>query len=134
LRADSSLVLIPVHLTTAGGTSVTGLEKEDFVLFEDGGKRTITHFAQDDAPVSAGVLLDIGNSMKNKIGKASRAATEFFKFANPEDEFFLVEFNGRARLRVPFTRNWLEISRDIASAKPSGMTAMLDGIHPKNGG
>ena len=129
LRVDSSLVLIPVHVTTAAGASVTGLKREDFVLFEDGVKQTITHFAQGDAPVSAGLLLDTSGSMKNKMAKASEAATEFFKFANPEDEFFLVEFNGRASLKVPFTRDWSEIAADIAGARPSGMTAMLDGIH-----
>ncbi len=63
------------------------------------------------------------------MAKASEAATEFFKFANPEDEFFLVEFNGRARLSVPFTRDWAGIASEIAAARPSGMTAMLDGIH-----
>ena len=83
LRVNSSLVLIPVHGTTAGGASVTGLKKEDFVLFEDGVRQTITHFAQGDAPVSAGLLLDTSGSMKNKMAKASEAATEFFKFANP---------------------------------------------------
>jgi VWFA-related protein len=129
VRVDSSLVLIPVQVTTASGTSVTGLHKDDFELFEDGVRQTITHFAQDDAPVSAGVLLDISGSMKNKMAKAAEAATEFFKFANPEDEFFLVEFNSRARLAAPFTRDWEGIASQIASAKPSGMTAMLDGIH-----
>jgi VWFA-related protein len=108
---------------------VTSLRKEDFELFEDGVKQTITHFAQDDAPLSAGVLLDVSGSMRNKMAKASEAASEFFKFANPEDEFFLVEFNGRARLAVPFTREWSGIASQIAAAKPSGMTAMLDGIH-----
>jgi Ca-activated chloride channel family protein len=129
MRVDSSLVLIPVHVTTTGGASVTGLRKENFELFEDGVKQTITHFAQDDAPVSAGVLLDVSGSMRNKMAKASEAATEFFKFANPEDEFFLVEFNGRARLTVPFTLDWPHIADRIAAVKPSGMTAMLDGIH-----
>src|SRR5208282_5619037 len=93
LHVNSSLVLVPVHVTTMAGASVTGLKKEDFVLFEDGVQQRITQFAQDDAPVSAGVLLDISGSMKNKMAKASEAAEEFFKFANPEDEFFLVEFN-----------------------------------------
>jgi Ca-activated chloride channel family protein len=129
LRINSSLVLIPVHVTTDFGNSVTGLKKDDFALFEDGVPQTITHFAQDDAPVSVGVLLDVSGSMKNKMAKASEAATEFFKLANPEDEFFLVEFNSRARLHVPFTRDWAGIASEIASAKPSGMTAMLDGIH-----
>jgi len=50
VRIDSSLVLIPVHVTAASGASVTDLKKEDFALFEDGVRQTITHFAKDDAP------------------------------------------------------------------------------------
>jgi len=129
LRVDSSLVLVPVHVTTATGASVTSLKKEDFVIFEDGIEQSITHFAQDDAPISAGVLLDVSGSMKNKMLKTSEAASELFKFANPEDEFFLIEFNGRPKLKVPFTRDFEEISREIARVRPSGLTALLDAIH-----
>src|SRR5262245_52901832 len=88
LRIDSSLVLVPVHVITNSGASVTGLKKEDFELFEDGKPQTITHFSQGDAPVSAGLLLDVSSSMKNKMAKVAEAATEFFKFANADDEFF----------------------------------------------
>jgi VWFA-related protein len=129
LRTNSSLVLIPVHVTTPEGATITSLTKEDFQLFEDGVQQPITHFAKDDAPVSAGLLLDVSSSMKNKMHKAAEAATEFFKFANPEDEFFLVEFNSKAKLKVPFTREWGDISDEIAGARTSGMTAMLDAIH-----
>ncbi len=129
LRVNASLVLIPVHVITASGASVTDLKKENFVISEDGVRQTITHFAQDDAPVSAGVLLDISGSMQNKMGKASEAAGEFFKFANPEDEFFLIEFNGRPKLKVLFTQDWAEICRQIGRAKASGLTALLDAIH-----
>ena len=122
-------MLIPVHVTAASGASVTDLKKEDFALFEDGVRQTITHFAKDDAPVSAGLLLDVSGSMKDKMAKASEAAAEIFQFANPEDEFFLIEFNGRAKLTIPFTRDWSEISREIKKAKTSGMTALLDAIH-----
>jgi Ca-activated chloride channel homolog len=128
VRVDSSLVLIPVHVVTSDGATVTDLRKEDFELFEDGVQQTITHFTRDDAPISAGVILDVSGSMRNKMAKASEAAAEFFKFANSEDEFFLVEFNGRARLTVPFTLDWSSIYAEIAGAKASGMTAMLDGI------
>ena len=129
LRVNSSLVLIPVHVTTVTGSPVTNLKKENFALYEDGVPQTITQFAQDDAPVSVGVLLDTSGSMKNKMAKVSAAATEFFRFANPEDEFFLIEFNGRPKLKVPFTQEWLEISREIDRARPFGLTALVDALH-----
>jgi Ca-activated chloride channel family protein len=129
VRVSSSLVLIPVHVTTVSGSPVTTLKKENFALFEDGVPQTITQFAQDDAPVSVGVLLDTSSSMKNKMPRVSAAATEFFRFANPDDEFFLVEFNGRAKLTVPFTHEWHDLAREIERAKPYGLTALMDAIH-----
>lgn len=129
MRINTSLVLIPVHVTSPEGVTVTGLHKDDFNLFEDGVRQTITHFVQDDAPISAGVLLDISGSMKNKMAKTCAAATAFFQSANPEDEFFLVEFNARAKVKIPFTHDWSEIAGEIGRAKTSGLTALLDAIH-----
>ena len=129
LRVNSSLVLIPVHVTTVFGAPVNDLKKENFALFEDGVPQTITHFAQDDAPVSVGMLLDTSGSMKNKMPRVSAAAGEFFRFANPEDEFFLIEFSGRPKLKVPFTREWHDITREIERARPYGLTALVDAIH-----
>ncbi|MEO8367724.1 MAG: VWA domain-containing protein [Candidatus Solibacter sp.] len=129
VRVDSSLVLIPVHVTEITGAPVVGLKQEDFALYEDGVRQTITHFSQDDAPISAGVLLDISGSMKKKMAKASAAVSAFFKSANPEDEFFLVEFNGRPKLTVPFTRDSKLIADEIAQARASGLTALLDAVH-----
>lgn len=129
LRIDSWLVQIPVHVTTAYGTSITDLAKEDFQIFEDDVEQPITHFSQDDAPVSVGLLFDASGSMQNKIRKASEAAAAFFKTANPEDEFFLIEFNERAKLTIPLTSDADEISKRIARTRPFGRTALLDAIH-----
>jgi len=129
VRVDSSLVLIPVHVTAITGAPVVGLTREDFALYEDGVRQTITHFTQDDAPISAGVLLDISGSMRKKMARASLAATAFFQTASPEDEFFLVEFNGRPKLTVPFTHDWQQIADEISKAKASGLTALLDAVY-----
>ena len=69
MRVDSSLVLVPVHVTTSMGAAVTDLRRENFQLFEDNGVQTITHFAKDDATLSIGILLDASGSMRNKTGK-----------------------------------------------------------------
>ena len=41
--------------------------------------------------------------MTDKIDKSRLAAVQFFRTANPQDEFFLVNFNDRAQLVSPFT-------------------------------
>lgn len=129
LRVDVPLILTPVHVTTALGTTVTDLRKENFRIFEDGVEQTVTNFAMEDAPISIGMLFDSSGSMHTKIRKSSEAAAAFFKVANPEDEFFLVEFNDRPKLSVPFTRDSDEIYQRISHVRAMGRTSLLDAIH-----
>jgi Ca-activated chloride channel family protein len=129
LRVSASLVQIPVHVTTAAGSSVTTLRQENFQLVEDGVEQKITHFALDDAPVSIGLLFDVSGSMQNKMRQATEAAAAFFKTANAEDEFFLVEFSERPKLLVPFTPDSDEVYQRIVRTHPFGRTSLLDAIH-----
>jgi Ca-activated chloride channel homolog len=129
LRVDSSLVLVPVHVTNAAGGTVTGISRESFRLMEDNVEQKITNFFTEDAPVSIGLLFDASGSMRPKMRKAAEAAAAFFRVANPADEFFLVEFNDRARLTVPFTQNADEVYSEIARTKPMGRTTLIDAVY-----
>jgi VWFA-related protein len=129
LRVDTSLVLIPVHVTTPLGVSVTDLSKANFRVFEDNIEQPITHFAKDDAPLSIGLVFDASASMHNKLRKSSEAAAAFFKTANSDDEFFLVEFNERPHLRIPFTFDSEALYKHIVHTRTMGRTSLLDAIH-----
>ncbi|HEX4595314.1 MAG TPA: VWA domain-containing protein [Bryobacteraceae bacterium] len=128
LRVDVPLVLIPVHVTNPAGVSVPGLKKENFRLFEDDVEQKIVHFSNEDAPLSIGLLFDASGSMENKIKKSWEAAAEFFKTANSDDEFFLVQFSDRPKLLLPFTQDTDEVYQRIARVRPFGRTALLDAI------
>jgi VWFA-related protein len=78
--------------------------------------------------LSVGLVFDISGSMGNKLHKSRQAAGQFFKTANPEDEFFLVQFNERPELTVPFTTNTEEI-QNMAFTQAKGRTALLDGVY-----
>ena len=123
------LVQIPVHVTNQLGTSVLDLKQENFKIFEDKAEQKIVSFVSEDAPVSIGLLFDLSASMKLKMRKASDSAVELLKRANPEDEFFLIEFNDRPKLVVPFTREVADIQAELSMARPKGQTSLLDAIH-----
>src|ERR1041385_3667081 len=129
LRVDTSLVLIPAQVTTHEGAPITDLKRNDFRIYEDGAEQQITYFATDDAPISIGLLFDSSGSMRNKKRNSSEAASAFFKTANSEDEFFLIEFDERPRLAVPFTKDIELLSHEINHARPYGRTALFDAIH-----
>ncbi|HLI82317.1 MAG TPA: VWA domain-containing protein [Bryobacteraceae bacterium] len=129
LRVDSALVLIPAHVSHAWGDPVTGLTAGSFHVFEDDVEQTVASFSSEDAPVSIGLLFDASGSMRNKMDKACEAAAAFFRTANADDEFFLVEFAGRVKISVPLTYNANELYERITHIKPSGQTPLFDAIH-----
>jgi VWFA-related protein len=128
LRVDTNLVLVPVTVCDPMNRPVTGLEKEHFKVFDDHVEQTVTHFAMDDEPVAVGLVFDISGSMGPKLRLSRMAAATFFKTANPEDEFFLVEFNDTPKMVVPLTQNVEEIQNQLTFAQSKGRTALLDAI------
>jgi hypothetical protein len=63
------------------------------------------HLSSEDTPLSIGIVFDTSGSMGAKLSRSLQAASQFLKTANPEDEFFLVEFNDCPDLVVGFTPN-----------------------------
>src|SRR5262245_54755706 len=103
LRVDTTLILVPVTVNDPINRPVSGLEKENFRLYDDNAEQEITHFAMDDEPVAVGLVFDTSGSMGDKLQRSRMAASQFFRISNPEDEFFLVEFDDAPYLRVGLT-------------------------------
>jgi Ca-activated chloride channel family protein len=129
ITVTKTMVQINVTVTTPLNQVVTGMDKEHFRLFEDKTEQQIESFTSEEAPLSVGLVFDMSGSMNNKLHKSRQAAAQFFKTANPEDEFFLVQFNERPELTVPFTTNTEEIQNRMAFTQAKGRTALLDGVY-----
>lgn len=129
LRIDTNLVLIPVTVTTPMNQFVTGMDKENFRLFEDKVEQEVSYFASFDAPLSVGLVFDASGSMGQKLAKSRQAASQFFKTANPEDEFFLIQFNDRPQMVVDYTRDTEEIMTRLTFTQAKGRTSLLDGMY-----
>ena len=129
IRIDSTLVLIPVAVTDPMSRFVTGLDKENFKVYEDKVEQEIAQFSSEDAPLSIGIVFDTSGSMGAKLQKSRQAVAQFMKTANPEDEFFLIQFNDRPELIVPFTPDTEEIQNRLTFIQSKGRTALLDGVY-----
>src|SRR5215469_3890268 len=129
IRVDTSLVLIPVSVNDPLNRPVTGLDKDNFRLFDDRVEQTITQFAMDDEPVAVGLVFDTSGSMGDKLKTSRLAARQFFNTSSPEeDEFFLVEFDNSPRLEVQLTKDTGTIEAQLTFSKSHGSTALLDAI------
>ena len=123
------MVLIPVAVTDPMSRFVTGLDKENFKIYEDKVEQQIAQFSSEDAPLSVGIVFDTSGSMGAKLQKSRQAVTQFMKTANPEDEFFLIQFNDRPEMVVPFTPDTEEVQNRLTFIESKGRTALLDGVY-----
>jgi Ca-activated chloride channel family protein len=129
IHMDVDLALINVTVTDPYNRLVTGLEPDNFRVLEDNIEQEVVTFSAEDVPISIGVIFDFSGSMANKVAKAREAAVQFFKTANPQDEFFLVSFNERAELASSFTNSVEDLQSRLMLTAPKGRTALLDAIY-----
>jgi len=129
IRVDVNLVLVPLTVTDPMNRLVTGLDKENFFLFENNSPQTIKTFSSEDAPVSIGVIFDLSGSMSNKVVRSRESIVQFLKTANPQDEFFVIGFNDRPELIEDFTSSVDDIEGRLEMVKPGHRTALLDAIY-----
>jgi len=129
IRMNVDLVLVPVTVTDPMNRLVTGLEQEDFKIYENNSQQKITSFVSEDAPVSIGIIFDLSGSMTSKLVRAKDSILQFIKTANPEDEFFVIGFNDRPELIEDFTSSTDDIEARLANIRSGHRTALLDAIY-----
>jgi VWFA-related protein len=128
----SNVLTVPVTVTVvdANGRLITGLTQQDFEVFEDGTRQTVTTFTSERVAVSLGVLLDVSDSMRGqKIADAGMAVEHFVgDLLRGEDEAFIGLFNHRARLASPWTRPPSVLRDRLSDVTPTGGTAIYDAV------
>ena len=129
IRTEVEMALVNVTVTDPYNRLVTGLEKENFRVYEDGIEQEVVAFSSEDVPISIGVIYDSSGSMADKVDKERQAAVQFLKTANPRDEFFLVSFNDEAKLTSRFTSDVEDLQNSMLYTTAKGRTALLDGIY-----
>lgn len=129
IRLNTDMVLVPVTVTDPLNRLVTGLEENDFQVYENNGEQKITSFASEDAPVSIGIIFDLSGSMTSKLVRAKESILQFIKTANPQDEFFVIGFNDRPELIEDFTTSVDDIEARLATVHAGHRTALLDAIY-----
>jgi VWFA-related protein len=125
-----ALVNVTATVTDDNGRFVSGLGKDDFVVYEDGVPQEISQFSSARVPVSLGILLDTSGSMTADKMEAARAAIDRFIYdlLDKDDELFFVEFADTARVAQAWTTDRELISRAVRRVRAGGGTALYDAV------
>ncbi len=130
LRSSVELTVVTATVRDTDGRLITGLPREDFEIFEDGDRQSISQFTNERVPVGLGLLLDVSDSMFGRRIVDARGAVERFllELLQPADAFFVMAFNHEPRVLTPWTNDPSTVRDALAAIKPWGGTAIYDAI------
>ena len=92
-RAGVDAVLLSVTVTDGESRLVTGITKEEFVVYEDGVQQEINFFTRTQVPIALAILIDTSGSMDEKMSTAQEAAIGFVRRLRPEDRAEIIDFD-----------------------------------------
>ena len=129
-RTGVELINVTATVTDTRGRFVPWLDKDDFLVYEDGERQTVSHFSNERVPVSLGIVLDTSGSMEGeKMGAARDALDRFlYDLLGPEDEIFIYRFSYQPTLVHGWTTDRDSLSRAMRSIRPRGGTALYDAV------
>jgi len=106
IKTDVDLVTIDALVLQKNTSRVVGsLKQEDFLVSEDGSRQTITHFSQDNLPLSVVLLIDRGGCLDPFGQEVRRAANDALSRLKPTDEVAVMTYHDTVELQQGFTRD-----------------------------
>ena len=132
IRSEARLVLLDASVTNHEGGYVSGLAQSAFSIFENGKLQQITVFANEDRPVTVGIIVDESYSMTPKRNDILSAAETFIQASNPYDEMFVLNFNDTVKHglppQIPFSDDIRQLRSALQRGLPQGKTALYDAV------
>jgi VWFA-related protein len=132
LKLNSNMVILSATVLDRHNALVSGLDKNDFTIYEDHLLQPIKYFSHKDIPVTVGVVVDNSGSMGPKRNDVIAAALAFARSSNPQDQMFVVNFNDRVSFGlpagIPFTDRIDQLQTALSAIHTIGQTALYDGI------
>lgn len=132
IEINTDLVVVHASVQNDKKAFISGLEKENFQVFEDGILQQIDTFHHEDVSVTVGLVVDNSGSMRTRRTEVIAAGLAFARSSNPRDQIFVVNFNERVSFGLPpdtlFTDNVVQLETALSKNVTNGMTALYDGL------
>jgi Ca-activated chloride channel family protein len=128
LKVDVKLVNVFVTVTDAHGSPVASLQKESFLLKEDGKEQKISIFSRESAlPLSIVLAIDTSLSTKKDLPLEQAASHKFaHAILRPQDGLAVYQFSEEVTQVVPFTSDLSKIDAGIDHLRNGAATALFD--------
>ena len=129
-RFRGGIDLVSLSVTVNDGTKyVTDLKQDEFEVYEDGIKQSVSFFSKAQQPIALAILLDTSASMDQRLEIAQEAAIGFARRIRPEDVMEVIDFDSQVRILQTFTNNVGDLEKAIRSTSVNGSTSLYNAIY-----
>lgn len=132
INVSVDMVVLHATVKNSRGVLVSGLNKDDFQVYEDGVLQQVKFFSHEDIPVTVGLVVDNSGSMKTKRSEVISAALAFARSSNSDDQVFVTNFNEYVSFglppHMPFTDEAAPLRVALSKIDANGMTALYDAV------
>src|SRR5271156_33679 len=131
VKVDVKLVNVFVTVTDEHGTPVANLQKENFLLNEDGKEQKIAIFDKESAlPLSIVLAVDTSLSTRKDLPLELLSARKFaHTIVRPQDGLAVYKFSEEVSQMVPFTSDLKRIDAGIERMRNGSATALYDAVY-----
>ena len=108
VRVDAQVV--------SNGRPVTGLTKDDFVIYDEGAPQPLVYFGHEEEPITVLLLLDVSGSMKRYLEQMGKTARQALGQLKGQDRAGVMVFSKGTQLFHAFSNRFPEAAREIEVA------------------
>lgn len=132
LRVRTDEVLLPVSVRDWSGMSINGLNRDDFIVYDEGMRQEIRSFNRQRVAANIVLLLDASGSVFQQMRFIREAAKGFIEALLPEDKVCVMQFADKVEL----LQDWTPAAQAAALEKaldwryhPGESTTFYDGLY-----
>ncbi len=128
IRVETNLVTLPVSVLDRDGRFISGLQKQDFRVFENGVEQKVESFASVEQPFTVILMLDVSPSTQYQINQIQDAAIAFVNQLRRDDKIMVVSFDEKFRVLSPVTNDRNALRDAIMRAQFGDGTSLYEAV------
>lgn len=128
IKIETNLVTMPVSVLDRSGRFVSGLQKQDFHIFENNMEQKIEYFASIEKPFTVILMLDVSPSTAFQIEDIQNAAITFVNQLRSDDKVAVIAFDERVQVLTPPTNNRNILRNAILQAEFGEGTSIYNAV------
>lgn len=132
IRVRTDEVLLPVSVRDWSGASINGLNRDSFIVYDEGVRQELSSFNRRRVAANIVLLMDASGSVFQQMRFIREAAKGFIEGLLPEDKVCLMQFADRVEL----LQDWTSAAQQQALEKaldwryhPGESTTFYDGLY-----